>query len=304
VAIFIQQVVTGVMTGSLYALLALALVLIVRSTSIINFAQGEMATFSAYIGWVMTRWFPYPIAFVVAVAAGFLVGAITERVVIRAIEGREELVAVIVTLGLFLMFNSFDLSAFGAEAKALPQPFQRGPVVIDGVVISAYSIFVFIVSIVLMLALFLFFQRTRLGLALRATAADRTAAELAGVSTNRMLMIGWGLAGALGAVAAMLIAPIVVLTPNLMFFLLIFAFAAAVLGGIDSAIGALVGGVFLGVTQNLVGTYLGDVVRFLHIAQNVPDSNQYRDIVALSLILVILAVRPRGIFGRVVREKV
>lgn len=301
---FIQQVVSGVMTGSLYALLALALVLIVRSTSIINFAQGEMATFSAYIGWLMTRWVPYPVAFVVAVAAGFAVGALTERTVIRAIRGREELVAVIVTLGLFLIFNSFDLSAFGAEAKAMPQAFQRGPLVVHGVVISSYSIFVFGMSVVLMVGLFAFFQRTRLGLALRATAGDRVAAELSGVSTNRMLMIGWGLAGALGAVAAMLIAPIVVLTPNLMFFLLIFAFASAVLGGIDSAVGALVGGVFLGVAQNLVGTYLSDIVRFLHIAHDVPDANQYRDIVALSLILVILAVRPRGIFGRITREKV
>jgi branched-chain amino acid transport system permease protein len=300
----LQQVISGVLVGSVYALMALALVLIVRSTGIINFAQGEMATFTAYIGWTLMQHMPYWAAFVLAVGAGFALGALLEWGLIRRVQGREALVPVIVTLGLFLFLNSFDLSVWGSNAKAFEPPFRPTPIHLGGISISSYSLYVFAVSVVLLIALWLLLQRTRVGLAMRATAIDRTAAELAGARTGRMLMLGWGLSGALGAVAAMLIAPLLVLNPNMMFFILIFAFASAVLGGIESAVGALVGAVVPSVTQNLVGTYLDDVVKALHIADSLPDANQYRNIVALSLILVVLAVRPRGLFGRVVREKV
>jgi branched-chain amino acid transport system permease protein len=152
--------------------------------------------------------------------------------------------------------------------------------------------------------LFALFRYSRIGLAMRAAAFDRGAAELVGVPTTRVLMFGWGLSATMGAAAAMLVAPILVLNPNMMFFLLIFAFSAAVLGGLDSALGAMVGGLCLGVVQNIVGTYINVFLKVLPGNIAVTDPNQYRDIIAILLIIVVLAVRPRGIFGRVVTEKV
>lgn len=299
----VQQIVSGIMTGSIYGVLALALVMIFQSTQMFNFGQGEMATFTTFLGFsLMTKvGLPYSIGFALTVLIAFAIGAALERGLIRMVEGKAPMNAVIIGLGLFLAFNSLGGSFYGADPKAFPQPFAGSPIEIAGITISKHNLYLFCVAIALTGAVYALFQHTKIGLAMRVTAFNRPAAELMGVPTGLMLMLGWGLAAALGAAAGMLVAPIVVLAPGMMFTILLFGFAAAVLGGLDSAPGAIVGGVIVGVTQNLVGVYLGDWVSALHLGSlgiHIDQPNQYRDIVAMALIIVVLAIRPRGIFGR------
>ncbi len=300
---FIEQVVSGVMTGSVYGIVALALVMIFQSTRMFNFGQGEIATFTTFIAWSLMLHMPYALGFVLAVVIAFGIGAVLERGVIRLVEDKPAMSGVMVGLGLFIAFNSISASIYGPEPHHFEQPFTGGPIDIGGVTIGRHSAYLFGVAMLLSALFYAFFRYTSVGLALRATAADRTGAELMGVPTGYMLMLGWGLATAVGAVAGMLVAPMIVLTPNMMFFVLLFGFAAAVLGGLDSAPGAVVGGVIVGVTQNLVGVYVDDLVSALHVG-SIRDPNQYRDIVAMGLIIVVLALRPRGLFGRAIVERV
>jgi branched-chain amino acid transport system permease protein len=302
--VFIQQVVSGVMTGSVYGVVALSLVMIFQSTRMFNFGQGEIATFTTFIAWSLMLNMPYAAGFILAVVVAFAIGAVLERGVIRLVEDKPPMSGVMVGLGLFIAFNSLSASIYGPEPHHFEQPFVGGPIDLAGVTIGRHSVYLFGVAMLLSVLLYLLFQHTRVGLALRATAADRSAAELMGIPTGRMLMLGWGLATAVGAVAGILVAPVIVLTPNMMFFVLVFGFAAAVLGGLDSTLGAVVGGLLVGVTQNLVGVYIDDVVRWLHLGFSIKDANQYRDIVAIGLIVVVLAVRPRGLFGRPLVERV
>lgn len=301
---FIEQVVSGVMTGSVYGIVALSLVMIFQATRMFNFGQGEIATFTTFIAWSLMLRMPYALGFVLAVVVAFALGAVLERGIIRLVEDKPPMSGVMVGLGLFIAFNSLSASIYGPEPHQFTQPFTGGPIDIGGVSVARHSLYLFGVAMFLSALLYGFFQRTSFGLALRATAADRTGAELMGVPTGLMLMVGWGLATAVGAVAGILVAPVIVLTPNMMFFVLLFGFAAAVLGGLDSAPGAIVGGVLVGITQNLVGAYIDDVVRVLHMGFRIEEPNQYRDIVAMGLIVVVLALRPRGIFGRAIVERV
>ncbi len=299
-----QQIVSGMMTGSIYGVLALALVMIFQSTRMFNFGQGELATFCTYLGWGIMLHIPYGAGFVVAIVIAFTIGAALERGLIRMVEGKSEMNAVIIGLGLFLAFNSLTGAVWGANPKTFEQPFIGKPIDLLGILISQHNLFLFIVALALTAAVYVLFQHTKLGLAMRVTAYNREAAELMGVPTGLMLMVGWGLASALGAAAGMLMAPIVVLAPGMMFMVLLFGFAAAVLGGLDSAPGAIVGGFIVGVTQNLVGVYLDDWVDFFHLPFDISQANQYRDIVAMALILGVLAIRPRGIFGRPATQRV
>lgn len=299
-----QQIVSGVMTGSIYGVLALSLVMIFQSTQMFNFGQGEMATFTTYLGWAIMVHLPYGVGFVLAVLLAFLLGAALERGLIRMVEGKPPMNAVIIGLGLFLAFNSVSGSIWGANPKAFKQPFTGGPIDVLGVLISRHNLYLFVVAIALTAIVYILFQHTKIGLAMRVTAYNRQAAELMGVPTGLMLMLGWGLAAALGAAAGMLVAPIIVLSPGMMFTPLLFGFAAAVLGGLDSAPGAVIGGLIVGVTQNLVGVYLDDWVNLLHLPFDIKEPNQYRDIVAMALILGVLAIRPRGIFGRPAVQRV
>lgn len=300
----VQQIVLGMMAGSIYGVVALALVMIFQSTKMFNFGQGEMATFTTFLAWALMLHVPYGLGFALAIVIAFALGAALERGLIRLVEDRAPLNAVIVGLGLFMVFNSLSASAWGPDPHTFSQPFKGAPIDILGITIGKHNLYLFVVAMLITAALYCFFQYTKLGLAMRATAYDRGAAELMGVPTGLMLMMGWGLAAALGAAAGMLVAPIIVLTPNMMFFVLLFGFAAAVLGGLDSAPGAILGGLIVGVMQNLTGVYLDDVVDFLRMPFDIKDPNQYRDIVAIGLILAVLAIRPRGILGRPVVQKV
>ena len=285
---FLQQVVAGLASGSIYAALALALVLIHRATGVINFAQGEMATLSTYIAWTLTTnhgWGYWP-AFAFTLAASFLGGAGVHQAIIRPNEKGSVLRVVIVTIGLLIFINGLVTLIWGGEVRAVQSPFPAGTTEIAGVAITTADIGTIAVVLATVAALWALFQYTKLGLAMRAAAVNPAEARLVGVRVTWMLSLGWGLAASLGAVAGMLAAPSVFLDPNLMAALLIYAFAAAVLGGIDSPVGAVVGGLTLGVGLNLIGTYVDFVGADLRLP------------VALAVILVVLLVKPSGLFGR------
>ncbi len=283
---FVQVVVDGVATGSIYGALALALVLIFRSTSVVNFAQGEMAMFSTFVAWgIHQAGVPLGLALLGAFAFSFAAGAIIERVVIRPFEGGEPLTLVIVTLGLFLLINSAAGWIWGFNNRSFPSAFPDSSVTIVGARLDVESLGIVAVLIVVVGLLYLLFQRTGIGLAMRAAALNPDASRLVGVRVGRMLMLGWGLAALLGALAGVLVAPQLFLDPNLMGGVLVYSFAAAALGGFDSAIGAVVGGWIIGVSENVAGTYVNFIGADLKI------------LVPLGIIFVVLLVKPSGLFG-------
>jgi branched-chain amino acid transport system permease protein len=283
---FIQVLVDGVATGSIYAAVALALVLIFRSTGIVNFAQGEMAMFSTFGAWALYEaGVPLGLAVLTILALSFLAGMVLERVVIRHFEGGEVLTLVIVTLGLFILLNSLAGWIWGFENRAFPSLFSDDAVTVGGVRLSVESLGIVAVLLGVVGLLFLLFQRTKIGLAMRAAALNPESSALVGVRVGTMLMVGWGLAAALGALAGVLVAPRLFLDVNLMGSVLIYAFAAAALGGLDSALGAVVGGWVIGVSENLAGTYVDFIGSDLKI------------LVPLGIIFVVLLVRPAGLFG-------
>ena len=291
---FFQQVVAGLGSGAIYASLALALVLIHRATGVINFAQGEMAMFTTYIAWTLIEnhgWSYWP-AFVVTLVFAFALGLGIQRTVIAPVASESVLTIVIITIGLVLTFNGLASLIWSAEIRAFPSPFPNETWQIGGVAISQQDVGTFAVVLLLVVLLWAFFQFTKTGLALRASALNPDASRLVGVRVSWMLGIGWGLAAMLGAVAGMLAAPTLFLEPNMMQATLIYAFAAAVLGGIDSPVGAVAGGLILGVGLNLIGAYVDFVGADLRLP------------VALLIILVVLLVRPAGLFGKPITRRV
>jgi branched-chain amino acid transport system permease protein len=290
---FFQQLAAGVREGSIYAGLALALVIIYRSSRVINFAQGEMATFTTFVCWsLMNHGLSFWAAFPIVLAIAFAGGVAIETTIIRPIADAPVLTIVIVTLGLALLLNGLMSLIWGGANRQFNGPFSTRTIDVGGVPISVQDIGIVVVSIVLVLVLGLFFRYTKLGLALRAAALNPDSSRLVGVRVGWMLALGWGIAAVLGAVAGMMIAPVVFLDPNMMQTILLYAFAAAILGGLDSPVGAVVGGLLLGVTMTLLGRYVGFVGSTLKLPT------------ALFLILVVLLVRPAGLFGRVAVRRV
>jgi branched-chain amino acid transport system permease protein len=298
-AAFLQQVVAGLAVGGIYALLALALVLIHRATGIINFAQGEMAMFATYILWTLTanHGWPYWPALVFTIVVAFLGGAGIYQVVIRPNSRGSILRVVIVTIGLLIFLNGLAQFIWTGEVRALESPFPTGTVDIGGVVIAWADLGTIVVAVGIVVLLWLFFQFTKVGLAMRAAAVNPDEARLVGVRVTRMLALGWGLAAALGAVAGALAAPSLFLDPSLMQATLIYAFAAAVLGGIDSPLGAVVGGLTLGVLLNVL-SWLSRYGLFDWFTE------ELRLPTALLIILGVLLVKPTGIFGRAEVQRV
>jgi branched-chain amino acid transport system permease protein len=284
---FAQQVVSGLASGGVYALLALALVLVHRSTGVLNFAQGEMATLSAFLCFTLMGhgWAFWP-AFGATVALSFGGGVALQAVVIRPIQGGPLLGIVILTIGLLIAINGLDTWIWGGASRQFHGPFSTAPIRVDGVAFSKQDIGVIVVAFAVVAVLGFLFSRTKLGLGLRAAAVNPVEARLTGVPVQAMLAVGWGLAAALGAVAGVLAAPSLLLGPDMMQTVLLYAFAAAVLGGMDSPLGAVVGGLVLGVGLNLLGTYVHWVGGELRLAAS------------LALILAVLLVRPAGLLGR------
>ena len=245
--IFIQQVVSGLATGSIYAALALALVMIYEATDVVNFAQGEMAMFATYVCWaLLSAGMPYWGAFFATLAIAFAGGVAIERVVIRPVENAPILTIVIITIGLLVIFNSLAGWIFSYVQKPFPSPFPKEPLRFGGIVLGAHDLGQIGVTLVVLLCIFLFFRFTPLGLAMRAAAQNPMSSRLVGIRVGWMLALGWGLAAMFGAVAGMMIAPIVFLDPNMMGGIQIYAFAAATLGGFTSPVGAVVGGLIVG----------------------------------------------------------
>jgi branched-chain amino acid transport system permease protein len=282
-----QQIVSGLATGSIYASVALALVLIYRAMGIINFAQGEMAMFSTYIAWQLVQFgVPVWLAFGATLIIAFAGGVAIERIVIRPVERANQLTLVIVSLGLFIALNGTAGWIWGYIVKSPPPPFPPTPIAIGGVDFSAQDVGIIAVSLVTLGLISLFFQKTKLGLAMRAAALSPEQSRVLGLRVGWMLALGLGLASVVGATAGIMVAPVVFLDPNMMQSIIVYAFAAAVLGGIESPIGAVVGGLILGVAINLIGTYVEAI------------GNELRLAAALAIIVLVLVVRPSGLFGK------
>jgi branched-chain amino acid transport system permease protein len=285
----LQQIFSGLAAGAIYASLALALVMIYRATDLVNFAQGEMAMFSTYIAWTLVNaGLPFWAAFVLTLVASFLGGMAIERILIRPVENAPVLAAVVVTIGLLLIFNALAGWIFTYTLQEFPSPFPDRTMF--GALMTTRDLGVIGVTLVMLLLLFAFFRFTATGLAMRAAAQNPESARLCGIPVGRMLAIGWGLAAAIGATAGIMVAPVLFLDPNMMGGVLLYAFAGALLGGITSPVGAVVGGLIVGVTENLVGTYL--------------IASQLKLTVALGLIILVLVLRPNGLFGTAIVRRV
>jgi branched-chain amino acid transport system permease protein len=283
----IQQIVSGLATGGIYGSLALALVMIYQATDVVNYAQGEMAMFSTYLAWtLLNAGLPYWVAFVATLAIAFVGGLLLERILIRPVESAPVLTIVIVCIGLLVILNSVAGWIYSYIQKPFPSPFPSTPIRVGNIYFGAHNIGALAVTLLVLLGLYVFFRFTTLGLAMRAAAQNPVSSRLCGIRVGWMLAIGWGLAALVGAVAGMMVAPIVFLDPNMMAGILIYAFASATLGGFTSPGGAVVGGLIVGVIENLVGTYVSFIGTELKLT------------VALALILIVLVVRPSGLFGR------
>jgi branched-chain amino acid transport system permease protein len=282
--LLIHQILSGLATGGIYASVALALVMIYQATHLVNFAQGEMAMFATYLAWtLMQAGMPYWGAFFLTVLAAFIGGVVLERVVIQPVENAPILSVVIVFIGLLVIFNSIAGWIYSYTIKPFPSPFPAQPLFGNSYVTS-HELGSTAVTLTVLLLVFVFFRFTPLGLAMRAAAQNPVSSRLVGVRVGWMLALGWGLASAIGAVAGIMVAPVVFLEPNMMGGILLYAFAGALLGGIDSPGGAVLGGFIVGVLENVVGVYLGTELKLT---------------VALVVIVGVLVVRPSGLFGKV-----
>ncbi|HZU15194.1 MAG TPA: branched-chain amino acid ABC transporter permease [Candidatus Dormibacteraeota bacterium] len=276
----------GVTYGLIYAAVALGLVLIWRATRIVNFAQGAMATFTTYVAvTLIDRGADYWVAFAVALGLGFVLGAVVERLLIRPLPGSSELGRVIVTLGLLILLEAVAGAVWGGSDRSFPANFSQIGLRLGGrqVAFSSFDLFTLVAVLLLMLGMLVLFRFTALGLRMRASAFAPEVARLLGVRVGRILTLGWALAALAGSLAGVLVAPKVLLYPNNMDTVLVFGFVSAVMGGLDSPIGALVGGLVTGLALSYVGGYLG---------------SSLQTVGALVILLVVLVIRPEGIFSR------
>ncbi len=296
--LFLEYLFDGISNGAIYAALALALVMVFRGTGTINFAQGEMALFTTYIAWgLTTKNVPIILCLLIATGAGFVLGAVTERVLIRPIERKSLLATLIVLLGLFLALNSLDGILWGNENYTMASLFPNKVssfVSVGGARLYWANLGLWILVAVIVGAMFQLFNHTRLGLHMRATASNRESASLSGIAVGRILMLGWGFSAAIGAVAGILLTP---LSPDSlgvgeMFPILIQASAAALLGGLDSPGGAVIAGLMLGVVEALLSGYVSVI------------GGQLEEAIAFVAIVLVLLVRPQGLFGSKEVERV
>lgn len=292
-AYFIQLVVEGIATGSIYGALALAIVLVNRATGLINFAQGAMAVLATFVAFGLNQaGVPLILAILIAFVFAFMFGAIVERVGVRRFEGGDPDTAVVVTIGLLVFITGIAALIWGYEPRQFPSLFPPDSINILGVFVSVRSLGTIIVLVIVMVLLQTLFRLTKLGLAMRAVADNPQSAALSGLPVSRLLMAGWGLAAILGTVAGVLVAPQLFISPSMLDFALVYALAAAILGGLDSPIGAVAAAWFIGIVENLAAAYI-------HVI-----GNDLKIIVPFLAMLIILIVRPQGLFGRKVVVRV
>jgi branched-chain amino acid transport system permease protein len=290
--IFIEQVLAGLSTGAIYACLGLAVVMIYQSTGHLNFAQGEMAMVSTFVAWQLIQWgVPYWVAFFITVALSFMMGVICERVLMAPLRNAHALSHIAVFIGLLVILNSTAGFIWDFTVKTFPSPFGTAPV-FGSRLVSAHEAGMMMITGVLLLVMFAFFRYTRLGLAMKAAAENPVSARLVGIRVGRMQALGWGLATAVGSIAGMLIAPIVFLEPNMMAGTVLYGFAGAVLGGLASPGGAVLGGLIVGVLENLSGTFIPVIGGELKLP------------IALLIIVAVLVVKPQGLLGRASTQRV
>ena len=289
---FFDLTLNGVSAGMIYAAVALGLVLVWRATRLVNFAQGSMAMFSTYMAVaLLDRKVGYWLAFVVALLIGLAMGAIVEVILIRPLQGKPELNPVIVTLGLLILLEGIVGCIFGVQNRGFPAAFSQSGLTVGGTQISFshFDVFILVAVVALMLGIFGLFQGTSAGLRMRAAAFAPESARLAGVRVNRVLILGWALASFAGSLAGLLVAPTAAFSPNYMDLILVYAFTAAVVGGLDSPLGGLIGGLLTGLALSYVGGYLGSSLQPLGAA---------------AILIVVLMIRPEGIFSRTATRKV
>ena len=289
--LFVQQILAGLATGGIYACMALAVVMIYQAIDHLNFAQGEMAMFSTFIAWQLLQWgLPFWLAFLVTIPVSFVAGVAIERVVFKPIQNAPVLSHVAVFIALFAILNSLAGFIWDFSIKPFPSPFGSAP--FFGGLMSAHQLGMIGVTLCVLVFLYVFFRFTRIGLAMRAAAGNPVSARLVGIRVAWMVALGWGMAAAIGAIAGMLIAPVVFLEPNMMVSILLYRFAGAVLGGLTSPGGAVIGGFAIGIMENLAGTYIPVVGSELKLT------------IALVVIVVVLIFRPGGLFGRTAVQRV
>ncbi len=278
-----QLIVNGIALGSLYALTAFGIVLIYKTTDVITFAQGETAMFCTFVAFTLLNalQLPFVVAFVLTLLFAMLLGTVIERVVLRRVGSTSIINSVIVTVGLSLVLIGLAGWIWGYETRPFPAPVEGDPLRFGNVVLSQLNALVLGVMLLLMVLLFLFFRYSLTGIAMRAVAQNRLAAQLMGIHIDQINAIGWGVGTALAAVTGILIAPLNYLDPNMMGDVVLKAFAAAVLGGITSLPGAVVGGLLLGILDSIIGFQVPEL----------------RTTIAFILIVLVLVLRPGGLLG-------
>ncbi|MEA2859388.1 MAG: branched-chain amino acid transport system permease protein [Methylobacteriaceae bacterium] len=287
-----QQILAGIATGAIYACMALAVVMIYQAIDHLNFAQGEMAMFSTFIAFQLMLWgLPYWAAFPITLVVSFIGGVLIDRVVFKPIHDAPILSHVVVFIALLAILNSTAGFIWDFTVKSFPSPFGSAPL-FGSSLISAHQAGMIGVTLLLLVFLFVFFRYTRIGLSMRAAAANPVSARLVGVRVGWMNALGWGMAAAIGAIAGILIAPVVFLEPNMMISILLYGFAGAVLGGLTSPAGAVLGGFMVGVVENLAGTFIPVIGGELKLP------------IALMLIVAVLVFKPSGLMGRTVVQRV
>ncbi len=287
----VQQLISGLAMGSIYALVALGVVLLYKTSDVINFGYSEMSMVGAFVAatLIISLGLPYPLAFLGALLFGALLGLFVERFAVRPMHKAPHISVIIMTLALFMIINGTAGLIWGHEGRAFPYKLNKDPIDISGVVISWDSIVIFSVTLLFMLSLFLLFKYTLIGVAMRAAAQNKTAAVLMGISVNRVFSLTWAASTAMGIGGAILIAPIIFLEVNMMQEILIKGFAGAVLGGFTSLPGAVIGSLLLGVIESLAGGYI---------------SSDLKSTFAFSLLILVLCIKPTGILGGKAIKKV
>ena len=290
--LLLQQVMAGLANGAIYACIGLAVVMIFQAIDHLNFAQGEMATFSTFVAWQFIAWgTPYWLTFFVVTALSFVGGVAIERILFKPLHKASILANLVGFIALFSILNSGDGYLWDYTIKAFPTPFGMTPLFGERL-ISTHEAGMIGVTAVMLILVYLFFRGTRLGLAMRAAAHNPESARLVGIRVGWMTALGWGMAAAIGAVAGMLIAPVVFLEPNMMISILLYGFAGAVLGGLTSPGGAVLGGFLVGIVENLAGTFIPVIGGELKLP------------IALMLIVAVLVFKPSGLMGRTVVQRV
>jgi branched-chain amino acid transport system permease protein len=285
-----HQLLSGLANGAIYASVALALVMIFKATHHVNFAQGELAMFSTYIAYALINaGVPYWVAFFLTLGFSFLTGVAVQRLIIHWFRNRSALVVVIVFIGLLVMINGLAGWIFTYTQKGFMSPFPT-QAWYGTTYLSPHEVGMIGVTMLVLGIVFLFFRFTKLGLAMRGAAENPASSRLVGIRVSWMLALGWGLAGVLGAVAGMMAAPNIFLAPDMMSGVILYAFAAALLGGIDNPWGAPIGGFIVGILENLAGAYL--------------VGTQLKQALALAVIVAVLTFKPSGLFGRTVVVRV